>query len=57
MLSFKIIFTRLLSALLDCSELKKANYYGEDFASIEVESNGKIYSFSMRCEEKTDGNS
>lgn len=51
MLNFKVIFTRLLATLLDCGELQKANYYGEDFATIEIESDGKIYTFSMRCDE------
>lgn len=37
--------------------LKKINYYGEDFATIKIEKDGKEYTFSMRCEEKTDGNS
>lgn len=53
MLSFKDIFLRLLATLLDFGELKKSNYYGDDFATIELEKDGKQYCFSMRCEEKT----
>ena len=57
MLDLKIIFTRLLATLMECGGLQKANYYGDDFATIEVVQEGKLYTFSMRCEDAKDGNS
>lgn len=56
MKDFKSIFIKFLVDLLDFGELKKSNYYGDDFATIELEKDGKKYCFSMRCEEQTDGN-
>ena len=38
-------------------ELKETSYYTESHARIKVEKDGKIYTFSIICEEKTDGNS
>jgi hypothetical protein len=40
----------------ELGELQKANYYDEDFATLEFKKDGKIYSVSLRCEEVTDGN-
>ena len=57
MLNLKIIFTGVLSALADCSELNEANYYNDGFASIKTEKDGKLYVISMRCEDIKDGNS
>ena len=57
MLNLKIIFTGVLSALADCSELNEANYYNDGFASIKTEKDGKLYVISMRCEDIKDGDS
>ena len=33
-------------------KLTKATFYGRDYATIEFESNDKIYSVNISCEEK-----
>ena len=53
--SMKDFFKHLLNMVDSFGSLKKAQYYGDDFASIEVEKDGNIYVFSMRCEGKADG--
>lgn len=51
MLTLKFIFTRFLSTMVELCTLQKANYYGEDFATIEMEQDGKLYTISMRSED------
>ena len=40
----------------ELGELQKANFYSEDFATLEFKKDGKICTVSLRCEEATDGN-
>ena len=46
---------KTLVLLAELGELKKANYYDEEFATLEFEKDGKTYCISMRCEDATNG--
>ena len=54
--SMKDVFITLFGRVKDFGNLKTVNYYDDKFAKIEVEKDGKIYTFSMHCEDKTNGN-
>lgn len=45
------IFIFLLINMVKHGHLNKATFFGEDFATIEIENNGKLYSINVHCDE------
>lgn len=55
--SIKDIFLHLLLKVNNFGKLINTNYYSDDFATIVVERDGKVYTFSMRSEEDKNADS
>lgn len=49
------MFAYIILQLIKCGDLKTANYYNKDFATIELTKDNKVYSIYVRCEEAKDG--
>ena len=46
----------LMNQMYRLGALKKTSYYGNDYALVEFEKEGKIYSVSISCAEKKEDN-
>ena len=50
------LFTGLVTAFSKIGDLKNANLYDEDFATIEFTEDGKTYKVSVRCDKDKENN-